>query len=138
VGTSPLAGLAAGATNDSSPVTTPPQTPTPGSFHGTVLGHTTLPAGTDTLNTLPRIVGARLVAYSHVQPTTSDTLGVGPEVASVTTDANGQFQFPTLAGALYIVTITPPSGSKYQGVWVAAIAHTHSGDYPWWVVLPLK
>jgi len=135
---SPLAGLVAGATNDSNPVTSPPPQPTPGSFHGTVMGHSTLPPGTDTLSQLPRIAGARLTAYSHVPPTDSDTLGVGSEVASVTTDANGQFQFPTLPGALYIVTIAPPAGSKYQGVWVAAIAHAHSADYAWWVVLPLK
>lgn len=135
---SPLAGLVAGATNDSSPVTTPPPNPTPGSFHGTIMGHSQFPPGTDTLSTLPRIAGARLVAYSHVQPSAGDTLGVGQEVASVTTDANGQFQFPTLPGALYVVTIAPPAGSKYQGIWVAAVAHAHSADYPWWVVLPLK
>jgi len=135
---SPLTGLVSGVTNDSSPVTTPPPQPTPGSFHGTVMGHSAFPPGTDTLSTLPRIAGARLTAYAHVQASAGDTLGVGPEVASVTTDANGQFQFPTLAGALYIVTITPPAGSKYQGIWVAAIAHAHSADYPWWVVLPLK
>ena len=135
---SPLAGLAAGATNDSNPVTSPPAQPTPGSFHGTVMGHSPFPPGTDTLSQLPRIAGARLTAYSHVAPTAGDTLGVGPEVASVVTDANGTFQFPTLPGALYLVTITPPSGSKYQGVWVAAYAHAHSNDYAWWVVLPLK
>ncbi len=135
---SPLAGLVPGATNDSNPVTTPPPTPSPGSFHGTILGHATLPAGSDTLSTLPRIVGARLTAYTHVQSTASDTLGVGVEVASVTTDANGQFQFPSLPGALYIVTVAPPAGSKYQGIWVAAVAHSHSADYPWWVVLPLR
>lgn len=134
----PLTGLSAGATNDSSPVTTPPANPTPGSFHGTVMGHSPFPPGTDTLSTLPRLVGARLTAYAHSQPTASDTLGVGDQVASVTTDANGQFHFPTLPGGLYIVTITPPAGAQYQGVWVVAIAHAHSDDYPWWVVLPLK
>jgi hypothetical protein len=135
---SPLSGLSAGATNDSSPVTTPPANATPGSFHGTVMGHSPFPPGTDTLSALPRVVGARLAAYVHVQPSAGDTLGVGAQVASVTTDANGQFQFPTLAGALYIVTITPPAGSTYQGVWVTAVAQAHSADYPWWVVLPMK
>jgi hypothetical protein len=136
--TTPLAGLVPGATNDSSPVTNPPPDPTPGSFHGTIMGHSVFPPGTDTLSTLPRIVGARVTVFAHGQPTTSDTLGVGAQVASVTTDANGQFQIPTLPGGLYIVTIAPPAGSKYQGIYVAAIAHAHSADYPWWVVLPLK
>lgn len=136
--TTPLTGLVAGATNDSNPVTSPPANPTPGSFHGTVMGHSPFPAGTDTLSSLPRMVGARLTAYAHSQPTATDTLGVGAQVASVTTDANGQFHFPALPGGLYLVTITPPAGTQYQGVWVAAVAHAHSDDYPWWVVLPLK
>lgn len=136
--TTPLAGLVPGASNDSSPVTNPPPDPTPGSFHGTVMGHSPFPPGTDTLSQLPRIAGARVTAYAHGQPSAGDTLGVGPQVASVTTDANGQFQIPTLPGGLYIVTIVPQAGSQYQGVYVAAIAHAHSADYPWWVVLPLK
>ena len=134
----PLAGLVPGATNDSSPVTTPPPNPAPGSFHGTVMGHSSFPPGTDTLSTLPRVVGARVTAYTHGQPTATDTLGVGQQVASVTTDANGRFQLPTLPGGLYIVTIAPPAGSAYQGVYVAAMAYEHSADYAWWVVLPLK
>jgi hypothetical protein len=135
---SPLAGLTRGATGDSS--STPPDTAasSPGYFHGTVLGHEQFTSGTDTLNALPRVANARVTAYSHASPTSGDTLGVGPEVASVLTGANGQFQLPTLPGGLYIVTINPPSGSKYQGVWVTAIAHSHSGDYSWWVVLPIK
>ena len=134
----PLAGLVPGASNDSSPVTNPPPDPTPGSFHGTVMGHSPFPPGTDTLSTLPRIVGARVTAYTHGQPTATDTLGVGAQVASVTTDASGKFQLPTLPGGLYIVTIVPPAGSSYHGVSVAATAYEHSGDYAWWVVLPLK
>jgi hypothetical protein len=102
------------------------------------MGHSPFPPGTDTLSTLPRIVGARVTAYTHGQPTATDTLGVGQQVASVTTDANGRFQLPTLPGGLYIVTIAPPAGSAYQGVYVAAMAYEHSADYPWWVVLPLK
>lgn len=135
---SPLAGLVKGATNDSNASPPANQPATPGSFHGTVMGHADFPPGTDTLQALPRIVGATLVAYNQVAPTPSNTSGVGSMVASVTTDANGQFQFPGLPGGSYVVTITPPAGSKYQGVWVTPIASAHSSDYPWWVVLPLK
>lgn len=132
---SPLTGLVRGSTNDSSPVTQPPDTSS-GTFHGTVLGHVDGATGNDTLATLPRIAGVRLTAYTHGQPSSGDTLGVGREVASVVTDANGHFAFPTLAGGLYIVTIVPPDNIGYQGVYVAAMAYSRSGDYPWWIVLP--
>lgn len=137
-GASALAGLAPGTTNDSNPVTSPPPNPTPGSFHGTVMGHLVLYNLRDTISMRPRIAGARLIAYAHVRPTATDTLGIGLAVASVVSDANGGFQFPTLPGALYIVTVTPPPISPYQGVWVAAVAHSHSSDYPWSVELPAK
>jgi hypothetical protein len=74
-------------------------------------------------------LAAAVVAAGIVAGCGSDAAGTGPNPSPLAGLA---------AGALYIVTITPPSGSKYQGVWVAAIAHSHSGDYPWWVVLPLK
>jgi hypothetical protein len=135
---SPLAGLRASGTNDSNSTPPPSQSATPGSFRGTVMGHADFAPGTDTLATLPRIVGATLVAYVHTDPTSSDDVGVGAQVASTTTDANGMFQFPTLPGGIYVVTITPPEGSAYQGVWVTATAHSHSADYGWWVVLPVK
>jgi len=133
-----LNGLVAGTTNDSSPVTTPPPIPTPGWFRGTVTGHVVFYNFTDTLSMLPRVAGARLTAYTHVPPTADDTLGIGPEATSVVTDNDGHFQFPMLAGATYVVTVEPPPGSPYRGVWVTAIAHSHSADYPWFVVLPTK
>jgi len=33
-------------------------------------------------------------------------------------------------------TATPPPGSPYQGLWVTAVAHAHSNDNSWRVVLP--
>lgn len=137
-GSSPLSGLRASSTNDSNTTPSPSQPASQGTFRGTVMGHADFAPGTDTLATLPRIVGAILVAYEQGQPTASDPVGVGAEVARTTTDANGTFQFPTLPGGTYVVTITPPAGSAYQGVWVTATAHSHSADYGWWVVLPVK
>ena len=137
-GVSALAGLAPGATNDNNPVTTLPATGTPGSFTGTVVGHIVLYNLRDTISLLPHIAGARLTAYMHTSPTATDTIGIGLAVASVVTDVDGHFQFPTIPGALYIVTVTPPPHSPYQGVWVAAIAHSRSGDFPWSVELPVK
>src|SRR3954469_6351294 len=112
----------------------PPQQPSPGSFHGRVLGQSA-PGSVDTLNTAPRIANVSVKIYSHVTTTSGDTLWGGPEVARTTTDANGDFQTPTLAGALYIVTFTPASGSPYRGVYVVATASARSGDFSWVIVL---
>ena len=135
----PLAGLQLGTTNDSgtAPVVTQPST-TPGYFRGTILGHSSFPAGTDTLAVLPRIAGAVLTAHTRGAKTATDPVGVGPTVATVTTDANGKFQFQSLPGGEYVVTIAPPAGSKYQGIYVLPVADVHSADFPWWVVLPLR
>lgn len=113
----------------------PGEQPTPGAFHGRVLGQST-PGAIDTLDTATRVANVLVKIYSHVQVSTTDTLGVGPEVARTTTDGNGDFQTPTLPGALYIVTFTPPVGSPYRGVYVVATAFSRSGDYPWLIVLP--
>jgi hypothetical protein len=109
-----------------------------GLFHVTVRG-LSAPGATDTLNTAPRLANVSVTVYSHVTTSTGDTLGVGPAVAHVTTDANGDFQTPVLPGALYIVTFTPPANSPYiNGVYVVATAYAHSGDYPWYIVLQKK
>jgi hypothetical protein len=135
---SPLAGLAPGVTNDSNPIVSPPLDASPGSFRGVVTGHVVLDNVTDTISLTPTIAGAHLTAYLQIAPSPSDTLGIGPAMATVMTDANGQFQFPMLDGGLYFVTVTPPSGSPYQGVWVIAVAQSHSEDYPWRVELSSK
>jgi hypothetical protein len=134
---SPLAGLARVAPNDNDTTTTPPVGATPGFFHGTVLGPSAAGAGPDTLATAPRVANVRVNAYLRVASST-DTLGIGPLIASVMTDANGEWTLPVLPGGLYIVTFTVPDGSPYTGVWATAIAHSHSSDYPWWVVLAKK
>jgi hypothetical protein len=133
-----LQGLLPGATNDSNPVTTLPANPAPGSFQGTVMGHALVPFGADTLSMFPTIAGVRLTAYLRTEPRGGDAIGIGPAAVSVVTDQNGQFHFPTLAGAEYIVTVEPPEGSPYQGVWVTAVPHDNSAQYPWTVVLPQK
>jgi hypothetical protein len=132
---SPLAGLAVRAGTDSVGNQPPPQptTPTPGSFHGTVLGASTGTGG-DTLLTAPRIAGVVVTAY----PVTGGTPAaptLGSAEATVTTGADGKFQLPQLDGGEYVVTFNPPSGSIYGGVWVTAWTSSMSNDHPWWVVL---
>jgi hypothetical protein len=120
---------------DTTSHTGPSDQSTPGYFHGTVRGQSA-PGATDTMNTAPRIANVVVTIYSLGLKSTTDTLGVGPEVARTSTDASGQFQTPTLPGAFYIVTFTPPSGSPYHGVYVVATAYTRSADLEWFIVLP--
>ena len=126
---SPLTGLTRITSKDTG--TTPPDSvaPGPGFFRGTVRG--TQP-GPDSLGApLPNV---RVTAYSRAQSPT-DTLGVGPAIASVLTSASGAFQLPTLPGGQYIVTFNPPEGSPFRGVWTIAFAHPHSGDSSWFIFL---
>jgi hypothetical protein len=133
---SPLAGISQRDGSDSigNPLPPGPVTPTPGSFHGTVLGPSEPGAGNDSLATAPRVAGAVVTAY----PVTGGTAAaptLGTAEASITTGADGKFQLPTLAGGEYVVTVNPPASSIYGGVWVTAFTSAQSNDWPWWVVL---
>lgn len=132
-----LAGLQRAEGNDSTGAPPPPapNTSAPGYVRGTVLGPSAPGAGNDSLNTAPRISGVKVTAYPRVPPTAQDTIGVGPAAATVTTDASGLFQFPTVPGGEYLVTFVPPEGSIYGGVWVTGPIHDKSHEHPWWVVL---
>ena len=131
-----LAGLAPRTAADSvgNPPPPPPTNPTPGSFHGTVLGPSEPGAGNDSLATAPRVSGAVVAAYPVTGGSQADPT-LGPAAASVTTGANGKFQLPTLSGGEYVVTFTPPANSIYGGVWVTAVTSANSNDHPWWVTL---
>jgi hypothetical protein len=103
-----------------------------------VLGQSEPNAGNDSLETAPRVAGVRVTAYPYLGASTSGAPDLGPEAASVITGADGAFQLPELPGGEYAVTFEPPANSIYQGVWVHAISHSGSNEYPWWVVLPKK
>ncbi len=133
---SPTAGLNNFAGTDSAGNPLPPVPPgeSNGYFTGTVLGPSAPGAGNDSLATAPRVVGARITAYPALSP--AGAAGpLGPAVVEMFTDAQGRFTLPPLQGGLYVVTITPPTGSPYGGVWVTAHAHSGSHLHPWWVVL---
>ncbi len=134
--TSPIAGLAQREGSDSTgnPLPPPPTNPTPGSFHGTVLGPSAPGSGGDTLATAPRVADVVVKAFPVTGGTQAEPT-LGPVAASVTTGADGKFQLPTLAGGTYVVTFTPPSNSIYGGVWVTAATSATSNDWQWWVVL---
>lgn len=133
---SPLAGLAPRTASDSigNPPPPPPTNPTPGSFHGTVLGPSEPGAGNDSLATAPRVAGVVVSARLVTGGSEADP-DLGPVAASVTTGADGKFQLPTLSGGTYVVTFTPPANSIYGGVWVTSTTSATSNDWPWWVVL---
>ena len=126
-----LAGLSRGNSNDTTSGQTTPGTTTPGSFHGFVIGRGT---GPDTIATAPRIAGATITAYPHLG-FDGETPRVGASAGSVTTDANGFFQFPTIPGGDYVVTIRPPAGSEYQGQYALTTISNISNTGNWWVVL---
>jgi hypothetical protein len=133
---SPIAGLAQREGSDSTgnPLPPPPANPTPGSFHGTVLGPSTPGTGGDTLATAPRVAGVVVAAYLVTGGTEANPT-LGPVAASATTGADGKFALTTLSGGTYVVTFTPPANSIYGGVWVTAATSATSNDWPWWVVL---
>lgn len=127
-----LAGLTRVEQGDSV-ATAPPNAPTaPGRFHGTVWGY--VPGG-DTLATRVPLGGVRITAYRAV-PRSDGGRAPGDEVASTTTAADGTWALPTLPGGEYVVTIVPPSGSGYRGIWATATAWAHSADHPWFTMLP--
>jgi hypothetical protein len=127
----PLAGLSRGNANDTIVGNHTPGVTTPGSFHGYVIGTGT---GPDTIATAPRIVGATITAYPHLGYD-GETPRVGEAAGSVTTDANGFFQFPTIPGGDYVVTIRPPASSEYKGQYATTHISNVSNTGNWWVVL---
>ena len=133
---SPLAGLSAGARNDT--VTTPAANSSgSGYFRGTVMGPSPVGATGDTLGTAPRISGVVVSIY----PRLADVNGqVTPGVlaGSATTDAQGLFQLPTLPAGEYVVTFVPPTSGAYKGTYSIGSLRSNSSTYPWWVVLPKK
>lgn len=131
---SPLAGLLERDPLDSVGTPPPAGNPTPGTITGTVLGESEPGAGNDSLETAPRINGAVLVVYPVIGGTEADP-DLDDPVATVTTGADGTFTFPELPAGVYVVTVTPPVGSGYTGVWIRGQIDSASGDHPWWVVL---
>ena len=136
---SPLEGLVLAVPEDSSGNPTPPPTGTaaPGYFRGTVRGPNAPGQGGDTLSTSPRIAGVTVTAY----PATSNGSGglqLGPSAGSTSTNAQGEFTFPTIPGGGYAVTFIPPTGSDHVGVWVVTQVHATSHEFPWWVTLPRR
>jgi hypothetical protein len=144
---SPLAGLSRSAASDSAGNAPPgtaadtaqavPSLPDslnagPGHFRGVVRSSEGV-SGPDTLAGSKRLADVKVVAFprqANGEP--------GAQVAAVTTNAQGEWQLPTMPSGNYIVTFTPPANSTYQGIWVIATAHPRSHEWPWWVTLPKR
>src|SRR5688500_20360308 len=84
----PLAGLAQRDGSDSvgNPLPPPPSNPTPGGFHGTVLGPSTPGSGVDTLATAPRVSGVVVKAHKVIGGSQAEP-ELGPAEQTVTTGA---------------------------------------------------
>lgn len=132
---SPLAGLSRITVDDTVGTgTLPPPPPVgTGSFRGTVMGYKS--GFADTLATAKVLEGVRVTAYVRINPTATDSIGVGPQAATVLTSAAGAFQLPVLQAGEYIVTFNPPEGSKYHGGWSIGFATATSNASPWWIML---
>src|SRR5207237_279245 len=76
--------------------------PTPGYFRGTVRS-SEMVQGTDTLGGSVRIANVKVDAYARLANGDAGALA-----ATVTSDAQGEWQLPVLAAGNYIVTFTPP------------------------------
>ena len=132
-GSSILAGLAESQSNDTTGTVPPPPTAsTPGSFKGFVLGPGT---GPDTMATAPRLQNVAVTVYPYLGWEGNEPR-LGEVVATMTTNASGEFQSPTLPGGEYLITFVPPAGSIYRGVYVTTTIHAGSSGGNWWVVLP--
>jgi len=90
----------------------------------------------DTLKSVKPLAG--VVATAYTAELTTNEPKLGPAASVVTTNADGQFTFPTLRGGLYVVTFVPPAGSSYESGWTMATAHSRSGDLPWVIMLRAK
>jgi len=132
-----LAGLSPAESNDTT-ATPPPDTstwtPEPGAFHGIVFHPG---AGPDTIGSAIRVANVAVVVYPQTG-WDGDTPLLGDPVASFSTNANGEFQSPTIPGGAYIVTFTPPASSPYRGVYVQGLIFNDSNSGTWWIALPEK
>lgn len=113
----------------------PPALQGDGFFRGVVKGYSEADFP-DTLKSAKPLANVTVTAYP-AKLTDSDPK-LGSPVATITTNATGEFTFPTLPGGLYVVTFMPPSGVEYQSAWTLATAHSQSGDWPWTIMLPMK
>lgn len=131
---SPLSGMSQSSSNDT--VVTPPNPsqPTPGSFHGNIIGRG---PGTDTIGTGVKIAGAKITVYPFLGYEGNEPK-LGAAVAEFTSASDGTFQSPQIAGGNYAVTFVPPASSAYKGTWVTTTVHQHLNDGTWWIVLQPK
>jgi len=113
----------------------PPAVQGDGFFRGVVKGYSEADFP-DTLRSAKPL--ANVTATAYPAELTDRDPKLGPPASVVTTNANGVFTFPTLAGGLYVVTFVPPSGAGYESAWTLATAHSGSGDRPWTIMLRLK
>ena len=114
--------------------TTPVYTGPPVQIRGVVRSSELKQPGPDTLVNSVRVAGVRVAAMPVTDLRTSPPT-TGAVEAETTTNANGEFTLPPVAGGPYVVTFTPPAGSAYGGVWVTAMVDERTGQYPWWVTL---
>ena len=129
----PLAGLTAATRGDTSSAPPSDSMQGPGHFVGTVYGYE---PGVDTLASAVKLPDLRVTAYERVER--DGQVVAGRQVASVLTNAQGYFALPTLPGGGYVVTFVPPPASPYRGGWTTAQAWQHSGDSPWYIMLPRR
>lgn len=132
--TSPLIGLVKQMPIDSAGNAPPAGSNGPGIVRGTVLGPSAPGAGNDSLETAPRVSGAAITVYPVLSMNGAEPQ-LGDAIASTQTGGDGKFTLPSLEAGDYVVTILPPAGSGYTGVWLIGKIHGGSGDHPWWVVL---
>jgi hypothetical protein len=114
--------------------TPPPPTGAPGVFRGRIMRYD---PGPDSASNATGLEGVRVTAYTR-EASSPDVTDPGAQVATLLSDANGEFAFAPLPFGEYVVTFTPPASCNCRGVWATAFANESSGNYPWWVMLAPK
>jgi hypothetical protein len=109
----------------------------PGYVHGTVMGPLEGPTTGDSLAAKVKLAGVTVTIYQLVRGA-DGAVSKGAQAGSNTTNAQGQFQLPTVPGGDYVVTFVPPTGSGYISTYATTTIHPQSADAPWWVTLPRK
>ena len=134
-GANPLRGLVGLQSPDTTIVGSSSPSQGDGFFRGTVRGYSEADFP-DTLKSVKTLANVSVTAYPA--ELTDREPKLGPATASVLTNSEGQFTFPTLPGRLYVVTFVPPSGAAYESGWTQATANPQSGDRAWIIMLRAK
>lgn len=119
-------------------VTNGPGVPaTPAGFYlGYVVSGANPPDPNALISWMPTILADVSVTAFRRQPTESDSMAIGPAVASVVSSADGAFRLPVLPPGPYVLVFVPPGSLGHREAIVLMMSDSETGSQAWWVALP--